>query len=229
MYSIKFDSKEAKKMLDNIVAYSEGFIKETKAKETTIVKNLADTSIEAFYDYLDGLARTNPGMLHHVYEWGSIGDPGSRLVELKKELSSARGATITAEFLTSSSIPEGGSEPFYDKVEIMEEGIPVTIQATEAQAMFFQIDGQEFFRTGPIVVENPGGEATRGSFLKNFEEFYNVYFDQVYLRAIRFYEHFEKPDGFVPGFNRAAKSSNAEGIGRTTALRWVMNMPGESV
>lgn len=227
MYSIKFDSKEAKKMLDNIVAYSNGFIQETKAKESTIISRLANTSIEAFYDYLDGLARTNPGMLHHVYEWGSIGDPGSRLVELKKELSSSRGATITADFLTSSSIPEGGSEPFYEKVEIMEEGIPVTIQAVEAQAMFFQIGGQEFFRTGPIVVENPGGEATRGSFLRAFEEFYNIYFDQVYLRAIRFYDHFENPKGFVPGFNQAARSSNAAGIGKTTALKWVMNMPGE--
>lgn len=229
MYSVKFDGKEAKKMLDNIVSYSNGFIKETKAKETTITGRLAQTSIEAFYDYLDGLARTNPGMLHHVYEWGATGNPGARLVELKKELSSSRGATITADFLTSSSVPEGGSEPFYDKAEIMEEGIPVTIQAVEAQAMFFQIGGQEFFRTGPIVVENPGGEATRGSFLRAFEEFYNVYFDQVYLRAIRFYDHFENPKGFTSGFNQAARSSNASGIGRTTALKWVMNMPGEDL
>ena len=29
MYSIKLDGKEAKKMLDGVVAYSEGFIKET--------------------------------------------------------------------------------------------------------------------------------------------------------------------------------------------------------
>lgn len=229
MYKIKFDSKEAKKVLENIVSYSDGFIKETKAKESTITSRLAGTSIEAFYDYLDGLARTNPGMLHHIYEWGAVGDPGARLVELKKELSSSRGATITADFISSSSIPEGGSEPFYNKAEIMEEGITVTIQAVEAQAMFFQIDGQEFFRTGPIVVENPGGEATRGSFIANFEEFYNVYFDQVYLRAIKFYDHFENPQGFVPGFNRAAKSSNAYSIGRTTALKWVMNMPGEDL
>lgn len=227
MYRIKFDSKEAKKVLDNIVAYSDGFIKETKAKESTITSRLADTSIEAFYDYLDGLARTNPGMLHHIYEWGSVGDPGARLVQLKKELSSARGASIDADFLTSSSIPEGGNEPFYNKAEIMEDGIPITVQAVEAQAMFFQVDGQEFFRTGPIVIENPGGEATRGSFLEVFEEFYNVYFEQVYLRAIRFYDHFENPQGFSSGFTRAAKSGNASGIGRTTALKWVMNMPGE--
>lgn len=229
MYSVKFDSRQAKRLLDNIVSYSDGFIKETKANEKTINSRLAETSIEAFYDYLDGLARTNPGMLHHVYEWGAIGNPGARLVELKKELVSSKGATITADFLTSSSIPEGGNEPFYNKAEIMEEGIAVTVQAVQAQAMFFQINGEEFFRTGPLVIENPGGEATRGAFLQAFEEFYNVYFDQVYLRAIRFYEHFENPKGFVPGFNAAARSSNAAGIGRTTALRWVMNTPGEGI
>lgn len=229
MYSIKFDGKEAKRMLDNIVSYSEGFIKETKAKEPTITSRLAETSIEAFYDYLDGLARTNPGMLHHVYEWGAVGNPGARLVELKKQLAGSRGANILADFIQSSSIPEGGNEPFYDKAEIMEEGIPITVQATEAQAMFFQIGNQEFFRTGPIVIENPGGEETRGSFLEAFEEFYNVYFDDVYLRAIRFYEHFENPRGFTPGFNRAVRSANAGSIGRSTALQWVLRMPGEDI
>ena len=229
MYTIKFDGKEAKRMLNNIVSYSEGFIKETKAKETTIVSKLAETSIEAFYDYLDGLARTNPGMLHHVYEWGAVGNPGARLVELKKQIAGSKGANILADFIQSDSIPEGGNEPFYDKAEIMEEGITITVQAVEAQAMFFQIDGQEFFRTGPLVIENPGGEAVRGSFLRAFQEFYNIYFDQVYLRAIRFYDHFENPKGFVPGFNSAVRSSNAAGIGKTTALKWVLNMPGERI
>lgn len=229
MYSIKFDSKEAMRILENLVNYSDGFIKETKAQESTVTKRLAQTSIEAFYDYLDGLARTNPGMLHHVYEWGAVGDPGARLIQLKKQISSSSGASIEADFLTSSSVPEGGNEPFYDKAEIMEEGVPVVIDNTEAKALFFQIDGQEFFRMGPIVIQNPGGEAARGSFVATFEEFYNEYFDQVYLRAIRFYDHFENPQGFSSGFTKAAKSGNASGIGRTTALSWIMRMPGEDV
>lgn len=226
MYSIKFDSKEAMKMLNNIVDYTNGFIKETEAKESTIASRLAEVSIEGFYDYLDGLARTNPGMLHHIYEWGAVGNPGARLVELKKRLG-ARSADIEAEFLASSSVPEGGSEPFYEKAEIMEEGIPVTVQAVQAKAMFFQIGGEEFFRTGPIVIENPGGEATRGSFVKAFEEFYNNYFEDVYLRAIRFYDHFENPREFTTNASRAIRSAGAEGIGRTTALKWIMTMPGD--
>lgn len=229
MYSIKIDGKEAKKMLDGVVAYSNGFIKETKAQQKTIVSRLASTSIEAFYDYLDTLARTNPGMLHHVYEWGAVGDPGARLVELKKRLS-GQSANIDTEFISSSSIPEGGSEPFYEKATIMEEGIPITVQAVQAKAMFIQYGGEEFFRTGPIVIENPGGESVRGSFVRAFEEFYNTYFEQVYLRSIRYYDHFENPRGFSSNFGSAVESGKrAEGIGRATALKWVLNAPGEDL
>lgn len=225
MYSIRFDSKEAQQVLKNIIDYSEGFIKETKAKESTVTKKLAQTSIDAFYDYLDGLARTNPGMLHHIYEWGQVGNPAERLVELKAIFAGSE-AEIDADFLQSSTVPEGGTEPFYEKATVMEEGIPVTIQATEAKAMFFEYQGQEFFRVGPIVIENPGGEGVRGSFVNAFEEFYNNYFEEVYLRAIRFYDHFSKAPGYKQNFGKASKASaGAESIGRATALKWIMSMP----
>ena len=227
MYSIKFDSKEAMKVLNNVVAYSDGFIKETKAKESTVASKLANASIEAFYDYLDGLARTNPGMLHHVYEWSNVGDPEARLVELKKSISRGGSVIINSDFLISSSIPQGGNEPFYEKATIMEEGISVTVQAVNAKAMFFEYNGEEYFTAGPITIENPGGEAVRGSFLRAFEEFYNIYFDQVYLRAIRFYNHFSDTKGYAKNFPAAVKSANPAGIGRTTALKWILSMPGD--
>jgi hypothetical protein len=109
----------------------------------------------------------------------------------------------------------------------MEEGITVQINEVSAQALFFQVDGEEFFRTGPIVIENPGGEQVRGSFVRVFEEFYNNYFDQVYLRSIRFYDHFTKSREFESGFNSAVRSGNASSIGRKTALSWIINAPGE--
>lgn len=229
MYTIKFDSKEAMRMLNNVVAYSDGFIKETKAKQSTIASKLADTSIQAFYDYLDGLGRTNPGMLHHVYEWGNVGNPEARLVELKKALGRGKSVSIDTEFLASTSIPPNSNEPFYEKATIMEEGIPITIQATDAKAMFFEYNGEEYFTAGPITIENPGGEAVRGSFLRAFEEFYNIYFDQVYLRAIKFYDHFSETRGYANNFPAAVKSANAAAVGRTTALKWIMSMPGEDV
>lgn len=86
MYALKIDSKEAMRMLNNLVDYSDGFIKETKAKESTVASRLANTSISGFYQFLDSLARVHPTMLHHIYEWGQVGNPGARLVELKKSL-----------------------------------------------------------------------------------------------------------------------------------------------
>jgi hypothetical protein len=223
---MKINSKEAMKVLNNIVDYSEGFLKESKARESYVASKLASTSITAFYEYLDVLARTNPGMLHHVYEWGETGNPGARLVELKKVLAGKK-AEVVSDFLQSTSIPENGSEPFWNKAEIMEEGITVQVNEVSAQALFFQVDGEEFFRTGPIIIENPGGEQVRGSFVRAFEEFYNNYFDQVYLRSIRFYDHFTKSREFESGFTSASRSGNASSMGRKSALSWIINAPGE--
>jgi hypothetical protein len=220
------NSKQAMKVLNNVVDYSEGFIRESKARESYVAGKIASTSITGFYEYLDVLARTNPSMLHHVYEWGQVGDPGSRLVELKKILAGKK-VGVNAKFLPSTSVPENGSEAFWNKAEIMEEGITVEINEVSAQALFFQIDGEEFFRTGPIIIENPGGEQVRGSFIRAFEEFYNNYLDQVYLRSIRFYDHFTKSREFESNFNAAVRSGSAASMGRRTALSWIINAPGE--
>jgi len=224
MPTAKINAKKAMKILNNVVQYSDGFIKETKAQEARVTARLANLSIDGFYDYMDQLARVNPGMLHHVYEWGRVGDPGSRLFELKKQISK-NNAVITSEFLTSETISSTSNEPFYEKAKIMEEGISVVVQEVEAQALFFEIDGVEYFRTGPIVIENPGGSEVRGSFVEQFEEFYNTYLDDVYLKAIRFYQYFMDAKPYERNFNSAVKSGNANMIGRKTALSWIENMP----
>lgn len=224
MVSAKINSKKAMRVLNNLVQYSDGFIKETKAQESTVTKRLAKSSIDGFYEYMDQLARVNPGMLHHVYEWGRSGDPNSRLFDLKVALSK-NNAVITSEFLTSEVPSDTSNEPFYEKARIMEDGIPVVIQEVQAQALFFEIDGIEYFRAGPIVIENPGGPEVRGSFVEQFEEFYNSYLDDVYLKAIRFYQYFMDAKEYERNFNTAMKSTNAYQMGRKTALSWIENMP----
>jgi hypothetical protein len=224
MYNIKFDGKKALKMFDNLIAYSDGFIKESKAKEGYVANKMASASIEGFYEFLDNMARSSPGLLHHVYEWGQVGNPGARLVDLKKQLAGST-VEIDASFLQSESIPDGGNTPFYNKAEVMEEGITVVVNEVQAQALFFQVDGQEFFRTGPIVIENPGGAAVRGQFVANFETFYNQYFDRVYLNSIRFYDHFRNANPYVKNFAAGVRGGGS-GVGRKTALSWIMSAPG---
>jgi hypothetical protein len=226
MITAKINTKDLNKMLNNLIKYSDGFITETKAQQGYVNRKVANTSVNAFYQYLDGVARMHPGMLHHIYEWGEVGNPTARLVDLGV-VSSGRGSTVTAEFLQSQTTKDGSSEPFYDKAQIMEEGIPVVIKEKEAQALFFEIDGVEYFRMGPITVLNPGGAETRGSFVEVFKEFYNNYLSQVYLKAIRFYQHFQSPREYERNFKKALKSGNASALGKISALSWISKLPGE--
>lgn len=226
MYTVKIDGVKAIKMLNNVVKYSDGFIKETKAKQGYVASKLAGASIEGFYDFLDMTARTDPEMLHHIYEWREVGVPEARLVELKK-ITSGKNVLIESDFLMSFSIPEGGSEPFDQKAYIMENQIEVEPMAKDAKAMHFSWNGEEYFRTGPLVVVNPGGEATRDGFLKVFKVFYDTYLDNVYLNAIGFYDHFSDARRYSLNFNSAVSGTGAREKGRKTALSWVLSAPGE--
>lgn len=222
--SVKLNAKEFEKVMNNLIKYSDGFFSETTARSDYVTDKLAKGSIEEFYRYLDSMASVTPGLLHHIYEWGSVGNPSQRLVELKSELK-RNVAIITAEYLPSSSISDTSTEPFVNKAEIMEEGIPVVVDTVDAKALFFEIDGQEFFAAGPIVIENPGGAEVRGQFVAHFEEFYNKYFEEMYLRAIRFYDHFQDPKEYKKNIG-SIKSGDAKAQGRRSALSWLMRMPG---
>lgn len=229
MIGVRLDAKDLVSTLKNAVGYSNGFLSELQRQEPRLTEKVGKLSIDAFYDYLDGLARSHPGMLHHVYEWGQVGDPFGRLYELELSLAKSN-AKITATFLESDSPSSESGQIFYDKASIMEEGIPVVVNGKDAQALFFEIDGEEFFRHGPIYIANPGGSATRGSFVRAFNEFYMNYFSQVYLNAIQFYDHFKTPTAFVKNFRNAVRSkSGANRIGRQTALSWIEKAPGDNL
>ena len=224
MITARIKGDDVIKMLKNSVEYSSSFATELKKNKDILNKKVGQESIDTFYDYLDGLARSHPGMLHHVYEWGSVGNPRERLFELTLSVNKSS-AVVDAEFLQSNTPSPTSTEPFYDKAQIMEDGQTVVINQVEADALFFEIDGEEFFRSGPIIVANPGGEATRGSFLQAFNEFYGSYFTDVHLKAIRFYQYFANPKAFETYFASATKGGAAS-KGRKAALSWIMNAPG---
>jgi hypothetical protein len=228
MIGVKFNTKDFMATLNNTVQYTQGFLTELKHQEPNLIKKVGDLSIEVFYEYLDSLARSHPGMLHHVYEWGQAGNSSERLYELRQAFSK-QSSTITVDFLDSNSVSDNGTEPFYDKARIMEEGIPVIINEKNASVLFFEIDGEEFFRRGPIYIANPGGSATRGSFLNAFNEFYTKYFMQFYLDSIGFYKHFSSPQEFSKNFRNAVKGSGSNRIGRQTALSWIEKSLGGNI
>ena len=224
MITARIKGDKVIKMLKNSVEYSGAFVSELKKNQDILNRKVGQDSIDVFYDYLDGLARSHPGMLHHVYEWGNVGNPTERLFELTMSVNKTS-AVISADFLQSRVPSPTSTEPFYDKAQIMEEGRTVTINQVEADVLFFEIDGEEFFRSGPIVIANPGGEATRGSFVQAFDEFYGSYFTEVHLKAIRFYQYFANPKVFEKYFASATKGG-ASSKGKKAALSWIMNAPG---
>lgn len=226
MIRARIKGDDVVKMLKNSIEYSSAFASELKKSQKILNQKLGSDSIEVFYDYLDGLARSHPGMLHHVYEWGQIGNPMGRLYDLSISVNNTS-AVIDANFLESRIPSPTSNEPFYDKAKIMEEGEAVVINQVEAKALFFEIDGEEFFRTGPIVIANPGGSQVRGSFVKAFNEFYGSYFTEVHLRSIRFYQYFSNPKAFEKYFSSATKGG-ARSKGKKAALSWIMNAPGGS-
>jgi hypothetical protein len=226
MIRARIKGDDVVKMLKNSIEYSSAFASELKKSQKILNQKLGSDSIEVFYDYLDGLARSHPGMLHHVYEWGQIGNPMGRLYDLSISVNNTS-AVIDANFLESRIPSPTSNEPFYDKAKIMEEGETVVINQVEAKALFFEIDGEEFFRTGPIVIANPGGSQVRGSFVKAFNEFYGSYFTEVHLRSIRFYQYFSNPKAFEKYFSSATKGG-ARSKGKKAALSWIMNAPGGS-
>lgn len=215
------------KKLNNTVKYSSGVVSELNKNKALLNQKVGHTSIAAFYDYLDGLARSHPGMLHHVYEWGEVGNPMERLYDLSLAINSTS-AVIDADFLQSNTSSEDGGEPFYNKATVMEEGIPVTINEKDAKALAFTIDGAEYFRVGPITIANPGGQATRGSFVQAFNEFYGVYFTEVYLPAIRFYDYFSNPK-FYEKYFASGVNGGGYSTGKSAAFSWIAKAPGEVV
>lgn len=228
MITTRIKADNVIKMLKNSTEYSSAFASELKRNTGILNQKLGTASIEAFYDYLDGLARSHPGMLHHVYEWGQVGDPFGRLYDLSLSVNNTS-AVISAEFLESRIPSPTSDEPFYDKAIVMEEGGTIVINQVEAKALFFQIDGEEFFRSGPIVIANPGGEQVRGSFLNAFNEFYGSYFTQVYLDSIRFYKYFSSVREYEKYFKSAVAGGGAAAKGKKAALSWIMKAPGGSV
>lgn len=96
-----------------------------------------------FYDYIDAVATANPRALHHVYEWGEIGNSklGSRLFTIFTTGSNQFSSRFSYEFLPSQeNVPrDSGLEDdtrtrqnvFVYKALVLEEGLTVEIKPLE--------------------------------------------------------------------------------------------------
>lgn len=206
------------KDMKNIIDYSIGFLDGAKKGEKTFLNFLGKETIEILKKYLDTMARVDPEVMQHMYEWNQVGSPEARLFDISYVAVSG-GISIGSSFKQSMSIKNGSRQPFYDKARIMEEGIPVTIKPTRAKALVFEANGETVFTKNPVQVDFPGGPSARGGFEKTIDSFFNSYFSQAFLRSSGIADYLERATLYKKNFSAAKRGGKSLGI--ETGFKWI--------
>lgn len=217
MLKLVYNNKQFQKEMNNIINYSIGFIDGIGRGKTAMYAALGPQIAELAAQFIDANARTSPELLHHVYEWQKTGSPEARLFDIDFTVSKV-GITFKTSLKQSTSIKEGSNVPFYDKARIMEEGIGVTIKPKKANALRFEIDGQEIYTSREVYVENPGGQ-TRGQFKNVVSNFFGVYFRQSFLQASGLSQHFKYPKVYTKNLNAGKRGGRS--VGLKAGYQWV--------
>jgi len=136
---------------------------------------------------IDNYARLNPKKMHHIYEWGKIGNSSGRLFVLERSSILDGSLLISTNFLKSKMpvpinpqllIPGKTGKAvsrrsvFANKAEVMEKGTPVSFNAKRVLAIFGN-DGTAFIAKGTkINILHPGGIQTKNAFATYILEWY---------------------------------------------------------
>ena len=216
-----FNDKLFLKEMNNIIQYSVGFTEGIQRGKKHILSAIGVNAIDLLKQYIDSSARTNPAILHHVYEWNQTGNPSARLYDINYTVSGI-GLSIKSTFRQSTSIKEGSTVPFYNKARIIEDGIPVVIRPVRASVLAFSDSGEQVFTKDPIVVENPGGTEAQGGFNRIFDSFFNNYFTQAFIRSSGVMQYLTNPVAYKKNLSAGKRGGRAVGI--STGYTWVANI-----
>ena len=209
MINTRVDTKDLMKTLNNVTQYSKGFLSGAQMNKLTFNRVLGGYTAESLGLYIDSKARMNPESLHHVYEWGSVGEKSSRLFDFNV-VAKTNFINFNGRFLPSRSPSPDSDSIFTNKAEVMENKISVTIEPKNSEVLSFEEDGETVFVATSVYIANPGGDAVAGSFGRVVEEFFDKYFTQSVLRGIL--KDLSTPEEFSQYFSQGAKSGNAVGV-----------------
>ena len=218
MIQAKFNSEEFAKDMHNIVEYSFGFLDGVNRGKVALMEQIGSSIVDGLKQFIDSNARVNPQMLHHVYEWYSSGSPESRLFDVEY-VATHMGLSFNSTFRQSSSLKKGSKVPFYNKAEIMENGVPVTIIPKSRKPLVFESGGETVFTKSPVVVGNPGGDAVQGGYKKVFDQFFEQYFSQSFLQSSGILKHLNDPTPFKS--NIAGAKQGGRNFGINIGYQWV--------
>lgn len=217
---VEYNTKQFMKDMNNVINYSFGFLDGAKAGKRVFLDNLGKATIEVMKQYIDSMARVDPAMLQHVYEWEQSGSPNARLFDIDYTVSNL-GLSVKSSFRQSNAVQSGSKTPFYDKARIMENGIPVTIRPVRAKALVFEENGEQIFTKQPVTVRNPGGDAARGGFQRAFDSFMNQYFTQAFLNSSGIINYLKNPVVYSKNLQAGKRMGKSKGY--ETGYRWIVN------
>ena len=187
------------------LGYSEGFVRGLNQYEAYFNAQLAEIITQAFYQYVDSVARLEPDRLHHVYEWGQAGMDSARLFRIES-FTGRQSIRFVTEFQQSTSVSPTANEPFVDKASIMEEGISITITPDDGGVLAFEgDDGDMVFTPNEVVIDDPGGPGVQGQFRMVVREFFDAYLSKGMLR--QFILEMETPTEFTQGWGKGMNPS----------------------
>lgn len=223
MIRVEFDTEQFRKDMNNAVEYSLGFLDGVNRGKRQLLENIGATVVEGLKQFIDANARISPNTMHHVYEWYQTGSPAARLFEIDYTATQV-GLSFNSTFSQSMSVKQGSKIPFYNKAEIMENGIPVTIIPKANSPLVFEVDGETVFTKRPVVVGNPGGDGVEGGYKRVFDQFFSQYFSQSFLRSSGILDHLNDPTPFKTNFSKAKKGGRSAGV--SVGYRWVSKTRG---
>ena len=185
MISLNIDSKQIVSDLDGFLSNVKQITNPSVVSE--ISKGIFTLTGEEFVKSVDRYARMNPKKMHHVYEWGKVGEPSGRLFVLERNSVLNGSLIINAKFLPSRMpvpinpelLQQGKNGKivtrrsiFADKATVMEEGRSVSFTAKRILS-FVGDSGLVFVKPGTqINILHPGGKGVNGAFSEFLLEWY---------------------------------------------------------
>jgi hypothetical protein len=209
-----------------MVQYSFGFLEGAQKGKIQLMENIGETVIEGIKQFIDSNARVNPQALHHVYEWHRTGSPESRLFDIDYRATHV-GLSFNSKFRQSVSVKMGSRVPFYDKAEMMENGVPVRIVPKTRNVLVFEGETETVFTKSPVNVPNPGGDAVQGSYQQAFDQFFAQYFSQSFLKSSGILDHLNDPTPFKSNLSKGKRGGR--GVGISVGYRWISKTRGAAL
>lgn len=192
MIQLQIDASSLISEIDKKIFAIESLVSDSILQE--IAKATFSITGQRFMIAADNYARANPKKMHHVYEWGGVGQLTARLFVLERSAILSNGLNISAKFLpsrlpvpiapilrTPGSTAKSVSRKnvFKNKAEVMEAGERVSFRAQRVLA-FAANNGIAFVAPGTqINILHPGGIQTKNAFANFMLGWYTEYANSI--------------------------------------------------